>query len=358
MTKGKPTMGRASTLICAVLFIYSLGCPGVVQAITAEQARQAVRDFENNQALSFDTVRYTEEDTSVTWLKDERYELKSGLNEWAVNAVTADIIRTIRDYNWPASYQANAYGSYTQPQCLAYALSFARSTYSGFDNYQFTLDRQEWTGFGWSFTWHQYVQYGAKTLNYAEVDVNPTSGAIESYIGSKVSVIQAQQPAITGPDAVELAASAGDIISVTASSSTLQVDPDGATYYRVNIDGTDSNSGEKSYLVSVNAVDGTCYDMVSPMGGPSVRMRHDAKRSVTAKAKTSKPKPTGKFQKGSAKGKLQTGKAKMAVSKVKGRATQAAPKPAQNRVRCTKTGYPRMSEPHFTDGRSGTQKDK
>jgi hypothetical protein len=45
--------------------------------ITAEQAVQAVRVFEDNLKLAFSSVDYNESPSDIEWLREERYELRT-----------------------------------------------------------------------------------------------------------------------------------------------------------------------------------------------------------------------------------------------------------------------------------------
>jgi len=156
-------------------------------AITEDAAKQAVRDFENDQSLALTCVEFDEDTSGPTWSHRSWYLLKPegcayACRLWSVHANTAEVTH--------ASYRDLSSGvigtepgePFTKDVYRPTAESFARAKYSGFDTMGFVLTTEEWIGIGWLYVWQQKVAYDALTINMVSVIVQVESAYILEHV--------------------------------------------------------------------------------------------------------------------------------------------------------------------------------
>jgi hypothetical protein len=230
------------------------------QPISPEQAKEAVRTFENNANLQFEGEPGLEEDTSgPAWSHRSWYDLESMQGDhYMVDARTGEVLSVSyagRSNDIPLD---NPPGPLSEEDCLQIAQHFARAKYRDFDVMGLTLTKSEWDGNeGWVFEFTQKLAFGIQTLNSCTVAVRPQDGQIVDYEAVRVSTPAPRQPQITAEQALEIAKQATGIVQVDWSEgATLVADPLGNIYWGLALGGGDAQGKYRGYAVTLNAENG------------------------------------------------------------------------------------------------------
>lgn len=241
------------------------------QLITPEQAKQAVRAFEGNPNLEFETIELRHDTSGPSWSHRSWYELNAKENYphghwWNVDARTGEVLSA----HYPETLPANPvepFGPLTKEQCRQIAENFSRAKYQNFDQMNLQLVAEEWTGRGWRFEWRQKLAFGALSLNGVEVEVNPSDGRIQSYSAIRIGIVNPREPKLTKEQAIERAKEATGIVEVDwVEGPELVADPMGNVYWSLALGGGDVEGKYRGYAVQLNAETGQVLSM-SPQEG-------------------------------------------------------------------------------------------
>lgn len=301
-----------------------MGLGNAQQLLTPDQAKDAVRTFENDSGMVFSACALRELTTGPTWTQTKWYDvLQPGSGDydrlWRVQAYTGEVLLVFYGDRMPANDSDQPVGPRTQQECLVIAENYARSKYTGFDSMGFVINAQEWKMSGWRFTWGQVVQYGARTFNVLVVDVNPIDGLVQKYVATRYSVIAPSQPQITIQQAIDRAMQEAFLVTqTTLRGPVLWTDPTGAVVYSTVIGGEDTLGESHDWTVTVSAIDGSLVvkqmaggDMSSARYENYLKQLEARKKALDARSKgvgsTAAKASAGKVKSAGASG---TGKAK------------------------------------------------
>ncbi|MCS6863169.1 MAG: hypothetical protein NZT92_22915 [Abditibacteriales bacterium] len=246
-------------LLSLCLFGLFRGGPAAAQQpISPEQAKAAVRAFEEDPNLQFKGEPALGQDTEgPAWTHLSWYDLESTRGDsYRVDAHTGEVV--IADYkneNLPQEPLDDPPGPRSKEDCLQIAQTFARAKYRDFDTMGLTLIESEWVnGQAWMFDFGQKGAYGALTPNGCEVEVNPVDGKILAYRAMRFGAVTPRPPQLTAAQAIEKAKQAGGIVNVTwKNEPSLRADPTGGVWWTFAFGGTDANGEYRGYAVTLNA---------------------------------------------------------------------------------------------------------
>lgn len=256
--------------------------------ISPEQAKEAVRAFEGDPNLQFKTVKLeTFEEEEIPpglppgfplpyW-----YELEAqDRRRWDVDARTGEVDYAYYPDAYPGFRSEEPLGPLTKEDCRQIAENFARSKYAGFDDMNFELRWEYWTGEGWDFEWRQKLEYGAWGVNNVMMEVSPIDGRIQVYRSGRVEQKPVRQPKITAEQAIEIAKQALRLATLYGSETNLCASPDGSVYWEVVIGGELASGDYKGGIVSVNAETGDVLDILYEAGEFSQNLRNEKKWQI------------------------------------------------------------------------------
>ena len=247
-------------VILASLFLVSV--QGVGQnLISPEQAMEAVRAFESNPNLDFKVVKLeTETDLPPEVPLPQPWwyvlEAKENGRMWNVNARTGEVTWAYYPDAKPGFQSEEPFGPLSKEECHQIAQNFARAKYTGFDEMNFELIYERWTGEGWMFEWGQKLAYGAWGLNRVHIEVNPINGQIQVYSATRFEQQPPRQPKITTEQATEIAKQTLGLVKVYGSETLLKALPDGSVRWEVSIGGEISSGDYKGGVVVIDAETG------------------------------------------------------------------------------------------------------
>lgn len=253
------------TIACLAALIGSAPVCHAGKFLTRYQAEQAIRHFEGSPDVRFTDADTDEDVSGPAWSQRGWFTLKETVathkeRSWQVDATSGEVLAASYGDNNPTSPTPRPFGPLTRAQCLEIAETFVRTKYADFDAMNFKLDEQDdadsWTGYGWSFSWHQEVEYGAVTPNYLKVEVNPRDGHVESYESRRFVTPKPSAPKFTVAEAVTRAKSATGIVTQDSVGETILIaDPD-RTYWHMTVSGVDRQGKHRCYVAEIDAQTG------------------------------------------------------------------------------------------------------
>lgn len=231
--------------------------------ITPEQAMNAVRAFEGDPNLEFETIELERGTSGPPWNYEEwGYLLEAKENypdghSWVVDAQTGEVVWAYYAGTKPDASD-DPFGQLTKEKCRQIAENFARAKYANFGNMNLELCREHWTGTGWLFEWRQKLVLGAWGINGVEIEVNPIDGHIQVYRAIRIEQIQpSREPQITAEGAIEIAKKALGIVTVTGvSGPTLQADQQGNLTWSLALGGRDDEGNYNGAAIKIDAQTG------------------------------------------------------------------------------------------------------
>ncbi|MCS6863366.1 MAG: PepSY domain-containing protein, partial [Abditibacteriales bacterium] len=135
-------------LVSVFLCLVSVGGQaGAQQLISPEQAKAAVRAFENDPNLQFKGEPELDQDISgPAWSHRSWYELESLRGDnYDVDARTGEVVSALYENENRSNVPLdNPRGSRSREDCLQIAQDFARAKYRDFDTMGLTLIEGEW----------------------------------------------------------------------------------------------------------------------------------------------------------------------------------------------------------------------
>jgi len=247
----------------------------------------AVRVFAGDGGLQLECSELKQYAEGSEWSHRKIYvvdEVQTEQASWTVDAMTGEAIRACHYDAYPDEQSWDTpLGPLTQEACRQIAEDFARSKYSGFETVGLHLNKQEWTGEGWSFDWQQKITHDAWTPNHVRVDVNPTDGRIQGYGCRRIPTPTPPAPQITAAQAIDaVKVGKGFVTVLQTESSSLFATPDGISWVLMGVQGNDAEGVWSICNARVDAVSGEVLSISEPWGSPS-----SAGSSVTAGESTS-----------------------------------------------------------------------
>ncbi len=243
------------------------------QYITPVQAEQAVRAFQSEPGIQFESTLLREDPSDPSWIYDHYYILTctSGRDDfWEVDARNGEVYRAFYGNAHPTESTESPFGPLTRAECFQIAEAYARAKYSDFDAMGLSPvppnSSQDWTGKGWSFMWQQKVAYDATTPNGVSVDVSPADGRIQEYCSFRVTTPTPSEPEVTPQDAIASAQQATGIVTITESGQPVLVAEPGRTYWALTIKGQDSQGKSRFFGVEVDAYTGVALNTYEGAG--------------------------------------------------------------------------------------------
>lgn len=232
--------------------------------ISPEQAKEAVRAFEGDPSLEFKTVKL---ETDTMLLPEVWYELEANNGRaWVVDAKTGEVTWAYYPEAIPHIRTEEPFGPLTKEECYKIAENFARAKYVGFDNMNFKLFDERWTGQGWEFQWDQKLDYEAIGCNFVRIEINPANGRIQVYQALRVEQQPLKQPKIIEEQAINIAKQTLKLKTVYRSESILTATPDGRVIWEVAIRGEIESGDYKGGIVYIDAETGEVLDLVFEAG--------------------------------------------------------------------------------------------
>lgn len=262
-------------MMVILVSLFSIAVQGVGQnLISPEQAKEAVRVFEGNPNLDFKIVKLeTETDLPPEiplpqpwWYELEAKENYPNGRMWKVNARTGEVTWAYYPDAEPGFRSEEPFGPLSGEECRQIAQNFARAKYIGFDEMNFELIHEWWTGEGWAFEWRQKLAYGAWGFNYVHIEVNPINGRIQVYSVGRFEQQPPKQPQITAEQATEIAKQTLKLVRVYGSETLLQALPNGKVRWEVSIGGEIPSGDYKGGVVAIDAETGEVLDWVLESG--------------------------------------------------------------------------------------------
>lgn len=234
------------------------------QPISPEQAKAAVRAFEEDPNLRFEGEPELGQIPGYQGEASPYYKLRSARgDDYRVHAYTGEVVSaSYKNGNLPNEPSDGPTGPRSKEDCLQIAQNFARAKYQDFDAMGLTLIRGEWNGYAWVFEFGQKVAHDAFTPNDCEIEVNPVDGRVLRYFGKHVGTVTPRPPQLTADQALERAKQATGIVNVTWSKgATLSADPTGAVRWSFAFGGEDANGEYRGYAVVINAKTGEVEEL-------------------------------------------------------------------------------------------------
>jgi hypothetical protein len=283
------TVFRLMSFALLIVAVSATSCSSQ-SLLTEAEAKAAVKDFENDQSLVLKTFGLETEDNPFTASgKIQFYSVAQVADpdpraHWTVDAASGEVYSAFYGTRIPSPDTGTPFGPYTQSQCRQIAIDFAQDKYADFDNLGFQMTADQWSGHGWEFGWQQYTSYGAVTVNIVNIDINPTTGLIQSYGSTRYEVYSPEQaPTVTSQQAISLAAQAAGITTLD-SNDTPQLNASRMAYFwRVNVVGEDSTNNTIDVGVDVDAYSGDTLAIYAPGVG---RMTPKQWRAVAARRRS------------------------------------------------------------------------
>lgn len=266
-------MLRVTTMV-TLASLFLLAAQGAGQdLISPEQAKEAVRVFEGDPNLEFETIELdTEDDPEFLKVLPPEipqpwwYDLEaSDGRKWEVDARTGEVTWAYYPDAKPNVRSENPFGPLTKEECRQIAENFARAKYAGFDDMNFEL-KERWTGQGWEFEWRQKLAYGALGGNSVKVEVNPADGRIQVYHALRVKQQQPRQPKITREQAIEIAKQALGLVEIEGVETNLVATPAGNARWSVPMGGKLASGDYLGGIVYIDAETGSVLDIVYESG--------------------------------------------------------------------------------------------
>ena len=294
------------TKLCFVILIafilVAVYCYRCEARISQSQAESAVRDFEGNSSLEFDKVQLVTERRNLNYAPlypsafKEYYVLHitSPSKKWYVNAQTGEVCIANYIHLWDdLTIDREIFGPYTQVQCRAIALAFARAKYLDFDLKGFTIRDVDWSLNSWGFAWSQIISPGAVTPSFVYIRVNPATGDVVCYYGEHVTIAPITATPITQQQAAEAVFTFNEITSnkVIVSQAKLYVDEQGTLYYSVEVNG---NKNDNSFVYVTSTLDASSGNVLWQESPGSSRPSSNKSLSTPNKVKNGKVSITGK----------------------------------------------------------------
>lgn len=229
------------------------------QPISPEQAKAAVRTFEEDPNLQFEGEPELGQIPGYQGEAPPYYKLRSTRGDnYRVHAHTGEVVSaSYKNENLPTEPSDAPTGPRSKEDCLQIAQNFARAKYQDFDAMGLTLISEKWNSYAWVFEFGQKGTYDALTPNDCEIEVNPVDGKILRYFGKHVGTVTPRPPQLTAAQALEIAKQTTGVVTVTWSTEpTLSADPTGRVWWGFAFGGTDTNGEYRGYAVTLNAETG------------------------------------------------------------------------------------------------------
>lgn len=263
--------------------------------ITQEEAMNSIRKFEGDQSLKFKALPFQKYEKGVEKYFVEFYPFEllssSGLvRYWEVNTNTGEV--NYVNYGDMASSKESIkpYGNYTLIQCKQIALKFIQDKYYNFDNMGFKISSEKWDRNSWQFSWSQYLQNGAVSINFINIGVNPDLGQVEWYVSERYTLpsFTSKPPKLSPQEALKLAVKMLGITSfLTHNQPKLRANPDDLYYY-FSIEGKNAKGKWKSGLCSIDANSGAIlsFDEVIIPPNPDMLISKTTSKSISKLVKS------------------------------------------------------------------------
>lgn len=230
---------------------------GYTQNITPEQAKQAIKDYENNQSLQLDTIELRN-DSDELGAEFPIYTVLTENTDWDVDAVSGEVLSV--QYNNLVVFSEDIIPqTYTQNQCYDTAVNYVRQKYTNFDNMGFQIDENVYDTElnNWCFVWNQ-KNGDIYTYNRVLVSVRPDTGQIVAYSVRRTSNTSIPTPQVTATQARDIAVTYLDLVSnIQTSTQGLICSRNATLYWLFTISGDNANDEYKKSEMIINAVTGS-----------------------------------------------------------------------------------------------------
>lgn len=253
-------MKHVGLVILTVLLTFAPSTFGA-QRMTEEQAAEAVRAFEGDPKLEFWRIEVYEQNEGPSWSHFANYTVEAGnydnpIADYSVDTTTGEV-NGVTYHLWKQHPITETAETCSKEQCEQTAEAFAKAKYRDFDSMSFRLKTDQLDEGTWHFRWQQVLDYGAISMNYVDVDIRAADGRVSGYGTARYPVIRPQEPVVSSEQAVRTAMRDAGITDMTEVAETaLRVDPVGATYWEVYIQGLNSEGFDVCYHVRVESQTG------------------------------------------------------------------------------------------------------
>lgn len=260
-------------IICFTIFITACNS---LQFISQDAAMNAVKQFEADESLQLAVDSLDKIEGYSEWEHEYFYTVNLIATpdpgySWEVNAITGEVFFVSYSDREPEEYVEVPNGNYTQAQCRQIALEFIEDKYADFNNMGFQLVNEEWDGFGWSFGWNQFLQNGAETSNFINININSISGMVKYYNGTRLQILpSSSSPQLTPQQVLDIAVQYFGITSqLTNEEPSLRANPEGL-FFTFEVKGMDANDEWQEGLFEIDANNGNIINCHSCYCGSKV----------------------------------------------------------------------------------------